>query len=228
MAERAVTPISGPLVRSQPLNQQVADAIRHMILVGQLQPGAVITQEQLAEMLSVSTMPVREALLRLMHEGFIEARRNRSFQVTRTSRQDIEDVYHTHAFLAGVLAARAAASADPELARELATVQSAWPAADPASLEELNWRFHRAINRAAASPKLLMFLRNTIRFIPEHFYVLLPEWRDLSERGHRQISKAIVRHDAEQARRAAERHVQDAGRLLIAHFADSGYWSPPS
>ncbi len=95
------------------------------------------------------------------------------------------------------------------------------------SLERLNWRFHRTINHAAASPTLLLFLRNTIRFIPVPFYVLLSEWRDLSARGHRDIAKAIARHDPERARAGAERHVREAGRLLIAHFDDTGYWSVP-
>ena len=198
-----------------------------MILVGQLAPGEVVTQDRLAELLSVSTMPVREALLRLSHEGFVEARPNRSFQVARTSREDIEDVYRTHAYLAGELTARAARRGGASLVDELRAIESAWPSADTDSLERLNWRFHRLINHAAASPKLLLFLRNTIRFIPEHFYVLLPEWRDLSSRGHRDMARAIARHDPERARTTAERHVRDAGRLLIAHFDDTGFWSPP-
>jgi DNA-binding GntR family transcriptional regulator len=209
------------------LSQQVAEAIRHMILVGRLAPGEVVTQDRLAELLSVSTMPVREALLRLSHEGFVEARPNRSFQVAHTSREDIEDVYRTHAFLAGELTARAARRGTPSLINDLQAIQKEWIAADTESLERLNWRFHRAINRAASSPKLLLFLRNTIRFIPEHFYVLLPEWRDLSSRGHCGIAKAITLHDPERARVVAERHVRDAGRLLVAHFDDTGYWSVP-
>lgn len=219
--------VPSPFVRSQPLSAQVAEAIRHMILVGQLAPGEVVTQDRLAELLSVSTMPVREALLRLSHEGFVEARPNRSFQVARTSREDIEDVYRTHAFLAGELTARAAGRGDAELIAELHAIDEAWPDADTDSLGRLNWQFHRAINHAAASPKLLLFLRNSIRFIPEHFYVLLPEWRDLSARGHRDIAKAIAGHDDQRARAAAEGHVRDAGRLLIAHFDDTGYWSVP-
>jgi DNA-binding GntR family transcriptional regulator len=218
---------SVPQVRSQPLGRQVTDAIRHMILVGEVLPGQVVTQDRLAEALSVSTMPVREALQRLAQEGFVEAQPNRSFRIIRTSREDVEDVYRTHAFLAGELTARAATKGGPELAGELQDIHKQWRDADTPTLESLNWRFHRAINHAAQAPKLLLFLRNTIRFIPDQFYAVLPEWRTLSQRGHRDILRALQQQDADQARDAAERHVQDAGRLLIAHFTDMGYWTPP-
>jgi DNA-binding GntR family transcriptional regulator len=227
MSDEAVLPrLNAALpVRSQPLSEQVAEAIRQMILVGQLPPGEVVTQDRLAEMLAVSTMPVREALLRLSHEGFVEARRNRSFQVARTSREDIDDVYQTHAYLAGELTARAATRGGPELATRLRAVQQQWPDADLPALERLNWQFHREINRAAGSPRLMLFLRNTIRFVPNEFYALLPEWRAIAEPVHREIIRAVGRQDAERARRAAERHVKDARRLLTAYFTDKGYWS---
>lgn len=217
-----------PAVRSDPLSRQVAEAVRHMILVGQLLPGQVITQDQLAQMLGVSTMPVREALLRLSHEGFVESQRNRSFRVAHTSRRDVEDVYRTHAFLAGELAARAAARPEPDFIAELQRINEQWATADTSTLEDLNFQFHRAINLAADSPKLLHFLKNTIRFIPERFYALLPEWRASSERGHKQLTRALAKGDADAARKASERHVLEAGRLLIAHFTDTGYWSTPS
>lgn len=229
MSEQEPVRMSGstPIVRSQPLSQQVTEAIRHMILTGKLAPNETVTQERLADLLSVSTMPVREALLRLSHEGFVEARRNRSFQIARTSREDVEDVYKTHAFLAGELTARASFRGGPELAKELREIDRQWSGAEMAQLESLNWQFHRAINLAAASPRLLLFLRNTIRFIPDQFYALLPEWREISERGHKDIVTAISARDEEFARRAASEHVRDAGQLLISHFADTGFWAPP-
>ena len=44
---------------------------RERILRGDLAPGSLVTHESLATLLDISTMPVREALLRLSHEGFI-------------------------------------------------------------------------------------------------------------------------------------------------------------
>jgi DNA-binding GntR family transcriptional regulator len=46
MAEAAKS-TTGPPVRSQPLNHKVAEAIRRMILIGQLVPGEIVTQDPL-------------------------------------------------------------------------------------------------------------------------------------------------------------------------------------
>lgn len=218
-----------PVVRAS-LADQASEAIREMILVGDLLPGYHVTHEELAARLGVSTMPVREALLRLVHQGFISAKPGRYFEIVPTTRDDIDDVYWVHAMLAGELTARASGNADPEFLAALEGIQKEWeavPTGAPAELEKLNHEFHRLINRQARSPKLIVFLRNTIRLIPEAFYALVPHWREVSTRGHTEIIEAIRTGDHEGARRAAEAHVREAGSLLGELFTDNGYWAEP-
>lgn len=218
-------------VKRMSLADQAAEAVREMILVGDLLPGQHVTHDELAKQLGVSTMPVREALLRLTHQGFIVSKPGRHFEVTSTTRNDIDDIYWLHALLAGELTARATRNADPEFLDELRSIQEEWEAlpggASTDELDRLNESFHRLVNRQAKAPKLLVFLRNTIRLIPEHFYALVPEWRDTSTQGHRRILESIESGDAEQARQAAEMHVRDAGSLLVELFTDKGYWEEP-
>lgn len=218
-------------VKRVSLAHQATEAIREMILVGELLPGQHVTHEELAKRLDVSTMPVREALLRLTHQGFIEARPGRHFEVVSTTRDDINDIYWAHAMLAGELTARATRNTDPELIETLLSVQEKFEALTSDAtddLDRLNNRFHQLINRQAHAPKLLVFLRNTIRLIPEHFYALVPDWHSISKKGHRHIIDAIRSGDEERARRAAETHVRDAGALLTDLFTDKGYWEEPT
>jgi DNA-binding GntR family transcriptional regulator len=215
-------------VKRRLLTREVTDTIREMILMGTLAPEGRFTQQELATALGVSTMPVREALLKLTHDGLIAATPNRSYRVVRTTRGDIEDIYWMHATLAGELAARACGRADDALVEELRVLLGSSLAGDPAAMEAANWEFHRAINLAARSPKLLLLLGTTLGFIPHGFYALIPEWAGVSERGHVRLLEAIEAHDPEAARSAAAEHVHQAAELLIQHFSETGYWTTPT
>lgn len=218
-----------PRVRS--MSDQVTDTVRHMILMGELRPGDQVTQDQLAGELGVSTMPVREALLQLSHEGFIDGGRGRSFRVARTTRGDIKDVYWMHATLAGELTARACEQLEEPDLRRLAEIHRQWQdavrAGDGRRLESTNFEFHRLINHAADSPKLLRLMRNTVRMIPEDFYIMVASWAEAATASHGLILEALEARDAQAARAEAMRHVQQSGDLLIEFFDENGYWTAP-
>lgn len=202
-----------------------------MILTGEIAPETPVTQNEIARLLGVSTMPAREALLRLGAEGFLIASPNRSFTVRRITEQDIRDIYWMHAMLAGELTRRACLRCDEPLMEELRECEAqfleAWNRGSAEAMDTANWRFHRTINKAAEAPKLWMLLNATLRFIPTQFYVLVPAWTEESKRGHAEILQAFEQHDAEAARLAAETHVRAAGELLISSFWRSDAWMTP-
>lgn len=220
-----------PRARVRSVSEQVTDTIRLMVLMGKLPAGTTVTQDFLAKELGVSTMPVREALLQLSHEGFIISGRGRSFRVAHTTRRDIADVFWVHATLAGELTARACARIDKQTIGALEAIHEKWLAAvqshNSTELTETNFEFHRLINHAAASPKLLLLMRNTLRMIPSGFYSMLPEWSESSTNYHRGILDALRDGDAERARQQAYDHVLEAGKMLISFFNEKGYWTHP-
>ncbi len=219
-------------IKRRLLTDQVADSIRHMILVGELHPSVRFTQQELAERIGVSTMPIREALLRLSHEGLITATPNRSYAVTPMTRHDIRDIYWMHSTIAGELTERACRLVDAAFVTELRRLNQrnleALKGGRVDEMEAANWEFHRAINHAANAPRLLHLIRGTVSLIPEHFYTLLPKWAGMSKRGHERILKAFETHDPDAARVAASTHVLDASILIIDHFSDTGYWTIPT
>jgi DNA-binding GntR family transcriptional regulator len=220
-----------PLSR-RTLAVEVAEVLRDMILGGDLTPDRHLTQDELARMLGVSTMPVREALLRLAAEGFVEVSPNRAFRVAPISREDVQDIYWMHATLAGELTRRACRNRTPELLAKLRAQEQEYTAAiaagDADTAERANWELHRVINLAAASPKLLLILRATLRFIPRGFYALVPGWGPLGQRGHDEILGAFEAGDEHAAERAAAAHVREAGELLTQFFTSRGYWERPA
>ena len=64
------------------LRDQAADRIRTAIVVGDLAPGAVIKDVELAGSLGLSVAPVRAALSRLADEGLVEAKPQSHTRVT--------------------------------------------------------------------------------------------------------------------------------------------------
>ncbi len=213
------------------LADEVTDILRTMILTGELRSERT-TQDELAKLLQVSTTPVRESLLRLAAEGFVQIQPNRSFKLLPITRNDIRDIYWIHATLAGELTARACEIADNSILDVLEKQESLFlecrQVNDTIGMEKANWQFHATINKAAESPKLLMMLLSSLRYIPDGFYALVKGWSSLSEQGHIDIIEAFRLHDPNKAREAAKSHVFEAGELLIDYFSSTGYWTSPS
>src|SRR5580692_8890140 len=60
------------LTRGLPLHQQVYEVIRDWIVTMTLEPGQALSEKDLSDRLSVSRTPVREALIRLSDDGFVD------------------------------------------------------------------------------------------------------------------------------------------------------------
>lgn len=71
------------------LGQEAAEEIREMILNGELEQGASIVEQEMADRLGVSRGPVREALHQLAQEGLVEYETNRGCFVREVSELDI-------------------------------------------------------------------------------------------------------------------------------------------
>jgi DNA-binding GntR family transcriptional regulator len=72
---------------------RVADYLRHAILSGEIGPGEWIRQEEVAERLGSSRLPVREALRILEAEGLTEHERHRGARVPSLSMHEVDVIY---------------------------------------------------------------------------------------------------------------------------------------
>jgi DNA-binding GntR family transcriptional regulator len=82
-----------PIERApRPSVTALRDQLRHAIITGELAPGAVATQMQLAEQFGVSRTPLREALRMLELEGLIVREPNARFRIAELSLDDIEQL----------------------------------------------------------------------------------------------------------------------------------------
>jgi DNA-binding GntR family transcriptional regulator len=93
---------------SDTLADQAYRSIRAAIATGELQPGQKVTERGLAEQLSVSPTPVREALRRLGQDGLIERTGPRTVKVSVIGDAAIRDLAEVEVALRGMVARFAA------------------------------------------------------------------------------------------------------------------------
>jgi DNA-binding GntR family transcriptional regulator len=75
------------------LSARVYNQIKNLILCNQIMPGQKLHHQQLSERLGVSRTPVREALTRLVQEGYVSFLPNRGFTCKEIRMQEAEELY---------------------------------------------------------------------------------------------------------------------------------------
>ena len=227
---RAVTDLSGrpsegPRRIGRPrlqLGAEAASYVRDLIVSGQLQGGDFIRPESVAKDLDISATPVREGLLALNSQGFVRLEPRRGFVVIPLTGADIRDLFAGQALLAGELAARAVKRRSPAALAELEQLhfelEGAAERGAHDELEELNFRFHRAVNLLADAPKIAWLLGVAIRYAPVRFYSTIDGWPAATVHDHRALLDAFQGGAPRTARSAMTDHIVHAGELLAIHI----------
>jgi DNA-binding GntR family transcriptional regulator len=194
------------------VRSRAARELRDRILTGRLRPGDRLDLDEITREFGTSRTPVREALLELSYEGLVAVTPRSGITVIGITPEDAVDNFAVLAALAG----KAAEWATLRITQpQLAELKRLAAAVDGAPDEvTANRRFHRAVNLASGSPRLLTYLRQAVRVVPGSFFELFPEQQRRSRAEHAALLDAIGRGDGVAARTIAEAHVLDAGAAL--------------
>lgn len=211
------------------LSETVASLLRDRIMSGQLRPGERIRLEEVAQETGLSITPVREALLMLRAEDMVELQPRRGHVVAPLARQDIVDMFGLQGDIAGELAARVAVDITPahldDLRQQHERLRRAAQARQVGRVEQLEFEFHRTINRLAGARKLSWMLRTVTRYTPSRFYAADPEWRAGMVADHEALLGALEARDPVAVRPVMARHFTDGAERLIKHLDGLGVWS---
>ncbi len=204
----------------KPLTAVAYDAIKEDILRGRLQPGDPIPHDRLLKRLGVSRTPLREALLRLEREGFIEIHPRMGTFVAQLNLLEIRDMYEVRRELEGLAARHAAAHADPqrleELERRLEALDTGH-GADLAALSDAGHALHDLIleycdNRVLA--RMIVSLQEHFRRF-RVFSLGISEKVLSSHQEHMAILRALKRGDGSEAQRLIHLHFDHAAEYLV-------------
>jgi DNA-binding GntR family transcriptional regulator len=87
------------MINSQCLRDQIYDHLRGDIKRGALKPGALINMDNLSKELSISKTPLREALIKLECQGFVEMLPRRGVRVKELTYGELKEYYEIIGFL---------------------------------------------------------------------------------------------------------------------------------
>lgn len=208
-------PHSTPPVR-QTAHQVALDHVRTHLSNGTLKPDDRIRQEQLADELGTSVIPIREALKTLQAEGLIRYVPHRGFHVARLSVDELSETYLIRRLLEDEIVRIAAPRLRDEhfatLSASIDEMESAAADGNIGAMIAANRRFHFTIFEAADRPRMVDFIRilwQTTDSYRSMYYAESGARRRVNDE-HRSIVEALRAHDVERAVRELDQHRQHA------------------
>jgi len=200
--------------------ETVLHELRSALAVGRLLPGQQLVQEDLAEDLGVSRVPIREALKILEGEGHVTYHPNRGYFVTELSADDLIELYRLRQILeAEALAQAVLEVSDADIADIEAILEQVEQAADSGDVERLteaNRAFHFSIIELSGMNRLSRLIRQLwdASDIYRTVYFRDPVNRERVHSEHREIIDALKARDAQALIGAQNSHREQAVAAL--------------
>lgn len=212
--------IIGPVPRAKTIAAQVAERIVLAIANGERQPGERLTEGSLAEAMSVSRVPAREALQQLQSIGILVPLEPRGLRIVDFSPDQALEVRDVRMGLEGVAIklAMPVARKNPErLARLdeiLEIMEERFASGDAISLAQCDVEFHREIMRLSGRSLLRKFWEG---LAPHMIILFCRDWHVNRERIgevnlHRRLRKLIADGDPSEVETVLADHFAVPGR----------------
>ncbi len=199
------------------LKGAAVEQIRTAILRGELQPGERVTELGLAGKLGVGQATIREALIELEHQGFIQRGSPRKTFVTALSQREIKEMYLVRACLESLVVELLVSKRGKDLTVcELAygKLEDAAKRGKFSELVQADLDFHRALWRSTGNGSLVDLLE---RLVPKLFAFVIIQDADPSRqamleaaRQHRRLLQLIREGKEKEAKLAMEKSMQQA------------------
>ncbi|GEO16651.1 GntR family transcriptional regulator [Microvirga aerophila] len=201
------------------LGEVVYQNIAEALIKGALRPGARLKIRDLAQEMGTSVTPVRDAILRLVHEGALLLKSPRDIRVPVLHPDRYLEIRTIRLKLEGLAAERAAAMADTNDIKRLEMLISnnerALSARDFALATEINQVFHFELANVAAMPILRGILHNLWLQMGPIISAAYGEGGRTMIEHHYDVLDAIRKHDAQAAKQAIRDDILSGGDIIL-------------
>jgi len=194
------------------LASEAYTVVRQRILRGDISLGQVISRRKLAAELSMSFLPVSEALLRLEIEGLLESRPRAGTRVRIPSPEDVKGHYVVREALEVQAAMRCARYATPgertELKKLAVRVDALSVGTDRPLYQSMHQKLHARIAQCARCPALLDAIEKTHALASIWFCVMRTPKTEDSPTRHQALAEALCSGDPNLAADEVRRHLE--------------------
>lgn len=212
-------------VAQRTLSDEVTDRLRTAIRDGALQPGARLVEQELAEFLAVSRIPVREAIQRLVEEGLVHKTPHRGAYVYLPSASEIEEISSLRVVLERFVVERVLARWRPEneagLQAIVAAMHHAAEQGNSQQVYELDYRFHHTLWKIADHSIMLEVVSSMrariSRFLYEATNVLSPNELSTHVDGHDVLIAILKSGDVAAAQAGITQHILGAKNRVLTY-----------
>lgn len=208
--------MAGPK-KKMSLSSTVSDQLRSMILTGEVAPGEVVIESDLATRFESSKTPVREALRQLTAEGLVTVLPKKGYLVRAMTQQDLTEVLDLRMLLEPHAAAECARFADAETIHRLRQCIDRQESAgqnNPIARTQRARSFHLEIAHSARSTRLVTTLQRCHEEMVRAHHII-PQLRDhLGNPRELEEHVAIYRAIAEGRGDLAAQHMRDHLRTI--------------
>jgi GntR family transcriptional regulator, rspAB operon transcriptional repressor len=205
------------------LRDRVYSKIKSDILSCNLQPGSKLHEQELAGKYGVSKSPVRDALLRLQSDGFVEVAPRKGYFVSSISMVDALELYEMRQLLERACIERAARAASDTDIRALDKFRRGPPSKNGLAWLRYNRDFHLAIAACCGNRRLQQASERVIHSFDRLTYAGVQQGQSLEEilAEHSSLIDAIQMRNGPGASQLMRLHIENSRNHFLNGFATS-------
>ncbi|KAB7896694.1 GntR family transcriptional regulator [Rouxiella sp. S1S-2] len=206
------------------LTTQVEAKLKGALIVGVLKPGARLVTKEIAEQLGTSVTPVREALLRLVSAGALDATPAQAFLVPKIPLARYQEITLIRKNLEGLAVLEASQQVTPAAIDQLTVLNARFMAAKVAeNVEEAlqaNREFRFALYAQANMPTLTTLIEQLWVQIGPCFNYLYPQSAHVAQGQHNydQLLVALAAGDSKRCVKLIHKSIDDGAAILEKHY----------
>ena len=196
--------------------------IKHKIINCEMKPGSDISEEELVRALGSSRTPVREALMSLKQEGFVNIFPRKGSFVTEVTLKEIQDIFEIRVIIETQVAKMICGSISE---KELISFRNKFEQLDESGYYhtakdyfELDLEFHKRIVKSTENSYLIEFMNKIydkdyrIRVITT---TLLKDEKKRNKEEHINIINSILEKDEEKIQESFVNHIENTKRAAL-------------